>query len=497
MEIGSRTLGTLANVAGGVVSGSPETVVTDVTNDSRRVEAGSLYVAVRGEHVDGHEFVAQAVEAGASAVCVSHPVAVDAPQLLVKDTRGVQGLLAAEVHDHPSHSLEVVGVTGTNGKTTVTHYVESIAMHSGLRTGLIGTIHTRIGESTVPAGLTTPDAPDFQRFLALMREEGVSVAAVEVSSHALELGRVGGTRFSVAAFTNISQDHLDFHGDMGSYRSAKKRLFTDFEVGTAVINIDDDLGSEIAAGYRGDHYTVGRDGDFSVQEIEPLAGGRSRVRLRTPMGAVDEIVPVVGGFNVLNLVLASACAVAAGIEFAEVVEALPYTSGVPGRFEVVSGDDPITVIVDFAHTPEAVARAVDVGRSLATGRVVGLVGAGGDRDRRKRPAMGSAISAADFALITSDNPRSEDPEAIIAAVAEGLPPGASHVIEVDRRTAIQLAVDTAEDGDVVLILGRGHETHQHTGTGDVAFDDRVVAADALARKRGAAESDGSSGSMST
>jgi UDP-N-acetylmuramoyl-L-alanyl-D-glutamate--2,6-diaminopimelate ligase len=496
MAHGGRTLGELAALVGGEVRGEPATTVIDVTHDSRLVQPGWLYVALEGSRVDGHVFVGEARAAGASAVCVERETDEQVPQLLVADTRAALGPLSSVTHDDPSHTVDVVGVTGTNGKTTVTHYLESIANDSGLRTGLIGTIHNRIGDETLPGGLTTPEASEFQRLLARMRDEGVSLAAVEVSSHALELGRVRGTRFAVAAFTNISQDHLDFHGDMSSYRAAKQRLFTDYEVGTAVVNVDDPVGVDIAAGFSGTLLTVGEDGDIRASGLEPISTG-TRFSLDTPWGSVEVVAPVMGGFNVANLAMASACALGAGIDFDEVVENLVRVRQVPGRFEIVSGDDPIVVVVDYAHTPEGVARVVATGREMTTGRVIGLIGAGGDRDRRKRPAIGVAISSADLSIITSDNPRSEEPEDIAAAVASGLKPGRNHVIEVDRRTAIGMAIEAADDGDIVLILGRGHETHQQVGDERLEFDDRLVAAECLARRRSSTESGGASGRMST
>jgi UDP-N-acetylmuramoyl-L-alanyl-D-glutamate--2,6-diaminopimelate ligase len=328
-----------------------------------------------------------------------------------------------------------------------------------------------------------------------MRDQGVALVAAEVSSHALEYGRVRGTRFAVAAFTNISQDHLDFHGDMDAYRKAKERLFTDYEVGTAVINVDDPVGAEIASAYPGQMFTVGRDGDFSISEIEPAGTGSSFV-LDSPHGRHRITAPVIGDFNVSNLVMAAASCLAVGIPPHDVFEALSHVAGVPGRFEVVSGDDPITVIVDYAHTPEGVATAIRTGRGLGKGRIIALLGAGGDRDQRKRPAMGAALSAADLAVVTSDNPRTEDPAEIAAAVLSGVDPDTEHVVEIDRRTAIDLAVDRADDGDVVLILGRGHEPVQDLGTEKVDFDDRVVAAASLQRRRSAG-SGSQSGSMTT
>ena len=491
----NKTVKMLADIVGGSVAGTGDgPIISDVTHDSRQAGPGSLYVAVRGDRVDGHDFAPQAVAAGAAAICVDHLLSIGVPEIVVEDTRRVMGDLAAAVHDYPSQSLAVVGVTGTNGKTTVTHYVESIAGHAGRSTGLVGTIHTRAGGAAAPSSLTTPEAPEFQRLLGGMRDQGVDVVAVEVSSHALEYGRVAGTRFAVAAFTNISQDHLDFHGDMAAYRAAKERLFTDYEVGTAVINIDDPVGAEIAAGYEGDMITVGRGGDFSAHSVETHRS-HSEFVVETPIGGFAGKAPVVGEFNVANLMLAAACCVAIGLDYRAVFDALSWVGGVPGRFEVVSGDDPITVIVDYAHTPEGVATVVEAARGLGKGRVIALLGAGGDRDRAKRPAMGDALSAADYAIVTSDNPRSEDPEAIADAVLSGVADGTYHVVQLDRRRAIDLAIDAADDGDVVLVLGRGHEPMQDLGSEKVAFDDREVAAASLRRRR-SAESDGRTGCMS-
>ncbi len=495
MAKSGKTVSTLAGLVDGAFESDEDPQVTDVTHDSREVGPGSMYVAVRGGNVDGHSFVPAAVASGAVAVCVDHAMGSGVAELIVDDTRQVMGALAAAVHDHPSLSLAVVGVTGTNGKTTVTHYVESIATDAGLTTGLVGTIHTRAAGAAVPATLTTPEAPQFQRLLAEMRDQGVALVAAEVSSHALEYGRVRGTRFAVAAFTNLSQDHLDFHGDMAAYRAAKKRLFTDYEVGTAVINIDDPAGSEIASSYRGRMLSVGEGGDFAIREIEP-ARGRTSFTVESTHGTRRLSAPVIGDFNVSNLVMAGACCIAAGIPVEEVFEAMTRVRGVPGRFEVVSGEDPIIVIVDYAHTPEGVAAAVRTGRRLGEGRVIALLGAGGDRDRRKRPAMGAALSQADLAVVTSDNPRSEDPAEIAAAVLSGVDPSTEHMVEIDRRRAIDIAIDRAEDGDIVLVLGRGHEFVQDLGTEEVEFDDRVVAAETLQQRR-SAESRGRSGSMST
>jgi UDP-N-acetylmuramoyl-L-alanyl-D-glutamate--2,6-diaminopimelate ligase len=496
MARAGETLTRLATLVGGMVVGTDDPHVTDVTHDSRSVVPGSLYVAIRGAAADGHDFVTAAIEAGAAAVCVDHGMGIASPQLIVDDTRAVLGALADAVHGSPSAHVKVIGVTGTNGKTTVTHYIESIAAGAGLTVGLVGTIQTRVGGVGVPSVRTTPEASDFQRLLAQMRDHGADLVAAEVSSHALEYGRVLATRFAVAAFTNLSQDHLDFHGDMASYRASKTRLFTEYELAMAVVNIDDPVGADLASGYRGEILTVGVDGHVSATDIVSDRMG-SRFRLATPWGSADVDAPVLGEFNVSNLVVAATCCLAVGMGFDDVVSGMGHVAGVPGRFEVVSGDDPVTVVVDYAHTPEGVAKAVDTGRGLTDGRVIALVGAGGDRDRDKRPAMGAAISRADLAIITSDNPRSEEPASIVEAVAGGIDLRADRLIEVDRRRAIELALQQACPGDLVLILGRGHEPMQEAGGERIPFDDRSVAHDALTRLRRSSESDRQSGSMST
>ncbi|MEX2132833.1 MAG: UDP-N-acetylmuramyl-tripeptide synthetase, partial [Acidimicrobiia bacterium] len=299
----SKSLAELAKAVQGSVIGISETRVHDITHDSRQAGPGTLFVAISGADRDGHDFVDQAARAGSEAVCVERRVSTDVNQLVVGNTRKVLGKLAAEVHGHPSGTVDVIGVTGTNGKTTVTHYTESLLGLAGFRTGIIGTIATRIGDESLPSVRTTPEASDFQRLLARMRDAGVAKAAVEVSSHALDLHRVDGTRFAVAAFTNLSQDHLDFHGTMEDYRSAKARLFRDFEIGTAVFNVDDETGHDLAAGYSGEKLTVGRGGDFEAVAVESVPAG-TEFRMVTPDGVFSSSAGVHGRFNVSNLMVA-------------------------------------------------------------------------------------------------------------------------------------------------------------------------------------------------
>lgn len=445
--------------------------ITDVIHDSRESGPGSLFVALTGASVDGHDYAAAALGMGASGVCLEKSLGI-APEMVVEETRSVLGPLAAQVHGQPSNDLGLIGVTGTNGKTTVTHYLHSLFTHAGERAGLIGTIGSRIGDRHIESRLTTPEASDLQRLLREMASEGVTQVAMEVSSHALSLGRVLGSRFTVAAFTNLSQDHLDFHGDMDSYRRAKESLFLDYEVGHRVVNIDDPVGLDLA-GKLEDAVRVGAGGDVRYQVVSSDPGG-NRVEIHSDWGVAVARIPVQGHFNVSNAVLALTCAVVAGLDFESAVDALGSVPPVPGRFETLRFEDAPTVVVDYAHTPAGIESAIHTARQMAHGRVIALVGAGGDRDRGKRPLMGRALGTADLAIVTTDNPRSEDPEVIAAEVSGGVI--GPHRLVIDRRTAISEAIREGEVGDVVLILGRGHESHQDLGDGgQIPFSDAEVA----------------------
>ncbi|HSL26595.1 MAG TPA: UDP-N-acetylmuramoyl-L-alanyl-D-glutamate--2,6-diaminopimelate ligase, partial [Acidimicrobiia bacterium] len=373
------------------------------------------------------------------------------------------------------------GVTGTNGKTTVTHMIEAIAAAAGRPCGLIGTVVTRIGDRLIPNPRTTPEASDFQRLLRTMVDQGAELVACEVSSHALALGRADATRFAVGAFTNLSQDHLDFHRNMEDYFEAKASLIDRAE--RRVIWVDDAYGARLAARFP-DALTAGwHDPDLgaSASAVDVGAGG-STFQLALPDGAVTVRVHLPGTFNVANAVVAAACAHLAGFSLEEIRVGLEQLELVPGRFEVVSGDDPVTVVVDYAHTPEGIATVIDTARALSRGRVVAIFGAGGDRDQGKRPQMGRAASAADLVVVTSDNPRTEDPEIIIDQIAAGIENPA--VVRVaDRREAIRGALAAAAFGDLLLILGKGHESGQEIAGVLHPFDDRVVAREELAALR--------------
>ncbi|MDH3249215.1 MAG: UDP-N-acetylmuramoyl-L-alanyl-D-glutamate--2,6-diaminopimelate ligase [Acidimicrobiia bacterium] len=484
MSTRGERLSRLADVVGGRRAGDVDPIVLDVTHDSRQVGAGSLFVAVRGMTVDGHRFIDQAVERGAVAVVCEEAIDASIPHVVVDDARASMARLAALVHGRPSRELAVVGLTGTNGKTSVSFILESMLRFVGRRTGLIGTIVTRIDEEQIPTLRTTPESTDFQRLLREMANRGAEVVVSEVSSHALRLGRVDETWFEVVGFTNLSQDHLDFHSDMEDYYRAKRLLFDPRFSDTAVICVDDDWGRRLANDTTIEVRTVSMvgDGDLTARiRSRSLAG--TELMITFPDSQTHTVlVPLLGDFNAENALVAAGCALELGLTVDEIVVSLAQASAAPGRFELVSGDDPLTVIVDYAHTPDGVEAAIESVRNLSPGRVIAVIGAGGDRDRAKRPLMGAAGSAADVLIVTSDNPRTEDPQAIIDDILTGVSLPEVESI-VDRRSAIRAAVDAAADGDVVLVLGKGHERSQEIGDRVLPFDDRLVSRTALADRR--------------
>ncbi len=458
--------------------------VVDVTHNSRDIQPGWLFVAIRGSSRDGRMFIGDAEQRGAVAVCVDTEVPDGGvPRLRVADCRRALPQLAAAVHRDPSTRLKVVGVTGTNGKTTVTYLIESILGTAGVAAGVVGTVGARIGGVDIPQARTTPESSDLQRLFRRMLDEGTEVGVLEVSSHALALGRVDGTVFEVAAFTNLSQDHLDFHPTMNDYFAAKRSLFEPARAKRAVVWVDDPRGDELAAGLDG-VVPVRRVGTGQSIRAERPEASLSGTRFTLVID--DERFPVelrlAGDFNVANALVAAACAVELGVRPALVAAGLSAVDRIPGRFESVDAGQPFAVIVDYAHSPEAISAMVAQVRPLTSGRITVVVGAGGDRDQAKRPLMGAAAASADRVIVTSDNPRSEDPIAIAAAVVTGArDAGATDLVEEpDRRRAIRMAIDAAAAGDVVLILGKGHETSQELADGIVVpFDDRTVAMEEL------------------
>jgi UDP-N-acetylmuramoyl-L-alanyl-D-glutamate--2,6-diaminopimelate ligase len=437
--------------------------VTGVTHDSRQVGPGSLFCCVPGRVTDGHDHAPAAVAAGAVALLCERPLDLPVAQVVVADVRATMGPVAAAFHGHPSASMDVVGVTGTNGKTTTTFLLQAILEAAGRPTGVIGTLS---------GARTTPEAPELQARLAELRDEGRRAVAMEVSSHALALDRVAGTRFRVAVFTNLSRDHLDFHETMEDYFAAKARLFEPRYADVAVVNADDPRGRLLADAASVPTRT------YSLHDVEGLELGATS-STGTWRGQ-RLVVPLGGSFNVANALAALGAAVELGVDEATAVAGLAGAAQVPGRFEVVTTDQPFQVVVDYAHTPDGVEQVLKAARAVTAGRVLVVLGAGGDRDWDKRPMMGEAAARhADVVVVTSDNPRSEDPEVIAAAVAAGAAGHRDVRVELDRRAAIELAVRDARPGDVVVVAGKGHETTQTVGDRVLPFDDREVVRDVL------------------
>ncbi|CAB4863157.1 MAG: UDP-N-acetylmuramoyl-L-alanyl-D-glutamate--2,6-diaminopimelate ligase [Actinobacteria bacterium] len=453
--------------------------VTNLAYDDRLASSDTLFFCVPGFTRDGHDFAQLAIDRGAVALVVERPLDLGVPEVVVPDVRQAMGPAASRFHGNPSHDLNVLGVTGTNGKTTTAYLVRTILEQVGIRCGLLGTVESVVAGEVLEAGRTTPEAIDLQALLARMRDGGDTAAAIEVSSHALDLGRVDGVEFAASIFTNLTQDHLDYHGTMAEYWDSKRRLFTELPRGVPVINIDDPHGAILAAEVE-DAVTFGITGgaDWSVIGLETDIRG-SRFVLVGPDGeaAVETALP--GAFNVSNVLGAAAGAHALGVGFDQIVGALPLASRVPGRFEPVDRGQPFAVLVDYAHTPDSLENVLMAARQIATGRVLCVFGCGGDRDTGKRPQMGMiAERNADIAIVTSDNPRSEDPASIAAAVAAGAESGCEIIL--DRAEAIAATLGLASSGDVVVIAGKGHELGQEFAEGrKIPFDDRVVAAEAL------------------
>ncbi|MBI4589880.1 MAG: UDP-N-acetylmuramoyl-L-alanyl-D-glutamate--2,6-diaminopimelate ligase [Candidatus Rokubacteria bacterium] len=476
------------------VLGQLPEAVTGLAYDSRGVRLGDLFVAVPGLTRDGRRFIPEALDRGAAAVVTEGEDPLPGATLgriVVPSTREALARLADAFFGHPSRALTVVGITGTNGKTTTSYLVEALFRAQGMRTGVVGTIQYRIGDEPIPAGQTTPEAVDLQGLLARMVESGVGGVAMEVSSHALALRRVDGIEFDVAAFTNLTQDHLDFHGTLADYRRAKRRLF-ELLAGSpkperwAVINLDDPAGESMVEGLALRSLTYGLRPAARVRSVEHTSNlDGIRMSIESPSGRFSLASPLIGEPNVMNLLAACAVGVALRMEPSAIVHALERVPAVPGRFERVDAGQPFLVVVDYAHTPDALERVLATARKLTRGRLGVVFGCGGDRDRGKRPIMGAiAARLADRVWVTSDNPRSEDPRAIIDQVVRGVrdawPDLERCAMIPDRRVAIGTALDWARPGDLIVIAGKGHETYQIIGREVLSFDDRAVVRQILA-----------------
>ena len=471
-------------IAGARVLGGRDPEVGRAVHDSRQVRPGDLFVALVGTCVDSHQFVQAALEAGAAAAVVERPVPLpgNPALLLAPDAREALGVAAHALAGDPTAHLTVVGVTGTNGKTTTTYLVRSILEKAGQGTGLLGTIGYRIGERWIPSRMTTPDSPDLASYFAEMLESGLEAAVMEVSSHALDQRRAAGIRFRVGAFTNLTPEHLDYHKDMPSYRQAKGRLFAGLEPDAwAVLNADDEASRSFADATRARVLWYGLDqpADVRAEDLTADLGG-SRFMLCVPRGRAAVRTPLLGRHNVLNCLTAAATAEALAVPLEAVVAGIEAVATVRGRLEPVPTDRPFTVLVDYAHTADAMENALEAVRALGPRRVILVFGCGGNRDRQKRPKMAEvAEKFADRMIVTNDNPRKEDPQAIAEEILAGFSSRDVATVELDRRRAIATAVGEAAEGDVVLIAGKGHETYQETREGTFPFDDREVASGIL------------------
>ncbi len=463
--------------------------IEGLSTDSRRVRKGDLFFAVRGGRFDGNRFVGEAVERGAAAVVSELPLSPGVPAVQVRDVHAAMAHAADRFYGHPSGRMRITGITGTNGKTTTSYILHSILTVDGSQAGLIGTIRNITGSREERAAFTTPEAVDFQRILAGMLGEGVTRTVAEVSSHALALRRVDCTDFSVAVFTNLTRDHLDFHGDMEAYYRAKKRLFSELATSAAVINIDDPYGMRLYGELREE-----RGGDFPIVTcgIGNEGAALRALEIREGFDGLDFSLvhgtgvfrvasPLVGITNVYNILAAVGAALASGIGWDGIITGVRRCRGVDGRMEPVKAGQDFLAVVDYAHTPDALRKAIETLRRLTRGRIITVFGCGGDRDRGKRPEMGRiASNLSDVAVVTSDNPRTEDPGRILKDITAAMD-GGYYIVEPDRRRAIEAAVSAAGPGDVVLVAGKGHEDYQDVGGVRHPFSDREVLRESIGK----------------
>ena len=476
-------------------------VIDSIHYDSRQVVPGGLFVAIRGLVSDGHDFIDDALGRGAAAIVAQKAVAATIPCYRVADTRKALAALADNFYGHPSRELVIVGITGTNGKTTTTYLVERMLQSAGINVGVIGTVNYRYNRNVFDNPVTTPESLDLQRILAEMKAGGVSHVIMEVSSHAIDLSRIYRCAIDIGAFTNLSQDHLDYHRDMQSYWACKKRLFTEYldrENGLAVVNADDERGQELLREIACPSISVGMAPERTVHPLSAELGLYGiQGCIRTPRGDIDFRSPLSGHFNLFNILCAVAIGLALKLETESIRMGIERLADVPGRLQRVPGTIDRHVYVDYAHTPDALENVLQALKALKPRRLICIFGCGGNRDKAKRPLMG-AISGtlSDLTVVTSDNPRQEDPAAIIADILPGLKTACSNeyspvelrngwkapgfLVEPDRRRAIRLGIEASAPGDIVLIAGKGHETYQIVGEQTLPFDDMQEARDALA-----------------
>lgn len=465
--------------------------ITGLTIDSRDVKPGWLFVAMRGTRTDGHKHLDMAATNGAAAILINEDYHGDLPSGLPVvrsvNPRHTLAMLASFFYGNPSDKLQMIGVTGTNGKTTVTYMIQSLLATMGFSCGVIGTVGAHFNNQHFPTGATTPESPELQAFLAKMVEADIHAAALEVSSHALEWRRVDGMRFDVAIFTNLTQDHLDFHGTMDRYLAAKSTLFRmpgKVDAPAVAILNNDDPASEHFRPMIPDYRTIRtygleNDSDFTARNIE-LLPDVNNFTLICPDGEYPTTLPIPGKHNILNGLASVAALAALGYKTSDIADAMKKLAVVPGRMEKISQNQPYQVLVDYAHTPDALVNLLEAVKPITEGRIITVFGCGGDRDTSKRPIMGEAVSTrSDLTIVTSDNPRTEDPSAIINDIIPGIESGSEYRVIPDRRTAIQMAIRVAKAGDTVVIAGKGHEDYQIIGTEVLHFDDREEVRNAL------------------
>jgi len=485
-----RTVEAVAAIANATLTGNASTVISGLTLNSNAVQEGDLFIALPGEKAHGADFAADAIARGAVAVLTDAEGASkisDVPVIVSSNPRRAAGVISAWFYSEPMRDLYSVGVTGTNGKTTVTTLLHQIMSAAGRESGLIGTVETRIGDEVVASKRTTPESSDLQALSAVMRERHMRNLVMEVSSHAIALERIRGSHFSVVAFTNLSQDHLDFHKSMDDYFAAKSKLFTFEFADLAVINIDDAYGVKLASSTELPVMTVSRHDHNATWHYVSITRDYvgAHVAIRGSAGILIEgKVHLHGGYNFDNLLMAVAIATESGIDPIDIAAILPQLTGAAGRLEAVRLGQNFTALVDYAHSPDAVARVLETAHEITDGRVIAVLGCGGDRDSSKRPLMGKALhEGADVAIFTSDNPRSEKPDAILVQMTLGLDIQEPSAIIEDRADAIRAAVNEAQAGDVVLVLGKGHENGQEIAGVNHPFDDRVELAKAIEDKK--------------
>lgn len=469
------------------ISGPSDADVKGIAYDTRALRSGDLFVAVKGVHVDSHGFIADAIDKGASAIVHEAEIYAKAgiPIIKVGDSRLALARLSANFHGNPSHKLKLIGVTGTNGKTTTTRLIKSIMESAGYKTGLIGTINYMVGDKTYPAPHTTPEAPEFQGLLKEMLDAGCACCVSEVSSHALSQKRADASVFSSAVFTNLTREHLDFHIDMSGYYEAKRRLFKELLNGPAVVNIDDPYGRRLSCELDNVDvisYSTEREADLRAERISIAPNGLSfAIRYRGALMVIES--GLIGMPNVYNILAACGAGFAMGLGQTAIQMGIKSVALVEGRFERVSMGQPFTCMIDYAHTEDALERLIKTARQFTKGRIITVFGCGGNRDKSKRPVMGRVASElSEAVVVTSDNPRSEDPETIITEIISGIR-GSNYNVMPDRKEAIEFAVSMARDGDTVLIAGKGHEDYQEIGGRRMRFSDRETAAGAIGKMR--------------